>query len=135
MKLPNNVMPLAWGLAGGALGCWIVLAFVFGWTSAGTAQRQAAQQTEQAVVTALAPVCADRFLALPDVAEKKATLAKAMSWERRDLFPEEWVTLPGDDSPDHMLVSACSKIVLETPLPNAANPEKENAASPPASKG
>src|SRR5688572_7819166 len=107
MTLPNNIKSFALGLASGALGWWVVLAFVFGWASAGTAQRQAEQQSEQAVVSALAPVCAERFLALPNVAEKKATLAKTTSWERRNLFPEEWVTLPGDDSPDHTLINAC----------------------------
>jgi len=133
MKLFNNFKPFAWGVASGAVGWWIVLAFVFGWTSLGTAERQAAQQAEEAVVAALAPVCADRFLALPKAAEKKATLAKATSWERRDLFPEELVTLPDGSSPDPMLVNACTKIVLETPVPDAA-PDK-NAASTPGSSG
>ena len=135
MKLLNNYKPFALGLASGAVGWWIVLVFIFGWTSPGTAQRQAAQQTEEAVVAALAPVCADRFLALPNVAKEKAALAKAMSWERNALFPEEWVTLPGDDSPAPMLVSACSKIVLETHQPDASNPKIENATPLPASNG
>jgi len=131
MSLPNNLKPFAWGLASGAVAWWVVLAFAFGWTSAGTAQRQAAEQAEEAVVAALAPGCANRFLALPDAAQKKATLAKATSWERTDLFPEALVTLPGESYPDTALVAACTKIVLDTPLPRT----KENEASMPAGKG
>ena len=128
MKRLNNFQPFAWGFVSGAVGWWVVLAYAFGWTSAGTAHRLAAQQSEQAVVGALAPVCAERFLALPDAAEKRATLAKATSWERADQFPDEWVTLPGESWPDAALINACSKIVLETP-PGAAQPTKESTAS------
>ena len=131
MKHLSNLKPVAWGLAGGAVGSWVVLAYVFGWTSPGSVERHVAQQSEQAVVAALAPVCADRFLALPNAAQKRATLAKATSWERRDLFPDEWVTLPGDSSPDLALVNACTQVVLDTPLPGV----KEKTASQPAGNG
>ena len=131
MKFGSDLKPFSWGLAVGAIGWWVVLAFVFGWMSPGTASKEAAAQTQQAVVAAMAPVCADRFLALPNAAVKKASLAEAASWKRNEFFPEEWVTLPGESSPDLDLVSACTKIVLDTPVPAA----KEKAASVPASNG
>ncbi len=114
MKLSESIKPFAWGAVGGAIAWWVVLAFVFGWTSAGTAQKQAAQQSETAVVSVLAPVCASKFLAQSDVVIKKAALAKAESWNRRDAFPKEWVTLPGGYSPDSSLVEACSALVLKS---------------------
>jgi hypothetical protein len=127
----SNLKPFAWGLAAGAIGWWVVLAFVFGWTSASTATKEAAVQTEQAVVAALAPVCANRFLALPDAAAKKASLAEAASWKRDEFFSNAWVTLPGESRPDPELVNACSKIVLDTAVP----PAKAKSASVPASNG
>jgi hypothetical protein len=105
--------PFGWGVASGAVAWWIMLAAVFGWTSPSTAQKQAERQSEHAVIAALAPVCADKFMSLPDAAIKKAALDKASSWGRRDIFPEAWVTLPGEGYPDSGLVAACSKLVLE----------------------
>jgi hypothetical protein len=48
------------------------------------------------VVTALAPVCADKFRALPDFEAKKVALSKVDSWKRRAEFPQELVTLLGE---------------------------------------
>jgi len=52
---------------------------------------------------------------------QKAALAKASSWERREIFPEAWVTLPGDSWPDGNLIAACSKLVLEKSAKNTAS--------------
>jgi hypothetical protein len=114
MNLFTRIKPFAWGAAGGAILWWIVLAFGFGWMSPGTAHRQAAQLSDDAVVAALAPVCAEKFMAQPNAAIKKAALAKASSWNRREAFEKEWVTLPGDHSPDMDLVNACSELVLQS---------------------
>lgn len=114
MTLPSGTKPAVWGALGGAVAWWIVLAFVFGWTSAGTAEKQASLQSEAAVVSAIAPICATNFLAQPDAAAKKAALAKVESWKRRDEFSKEWVTLPGGYSPNRDLVDACSALVLKT---------------------
>ncbi len=114
MKLPSGTRPVLWGAAGGAIAWWVVLAFVFGWTSAGTAQKQAAVQSDTAVVSALAPICAGKFLAQQDAAVKKAALARAESWKRNEQFPKDWVTLPGGYSPDAHLVEACSALVLKS---------------------
>lgn len=107
------IKPFGWGTATGAVVWWIVLSFVFGWTSSSTAQKQAAHQSEQAVVAALAPICAANFMALPDASAKKAALAKAETWQRREIIPEKWVTLPGGSGADFGLVAACSKLVLD----------------------
>jgi hypothetical protein len=114
MNLSSRIKPFAWGAVSGAVLWWIVLAFGFGWMSHGTAQRYAAQQSDDAVVAALAPVCAEKFMAQPNAAIKKAALAEASSWSRRDAFEKEWVTLPGGYSPDIDLVNACSDLVLKS---------------------
>lgn len=133
MKFSSTLRPLLWGVFGGAIGWWAVLAFVFGWTSAGTANRHADTQASQAVVAALASVCADRFLSLPNAAEKKVALAKALSWERGEIFPKDWVTLPDSNSPDTALIEACSKIVLETK--SGPSPSERDAVTTPPREG
>ena len=72
----------------------------------------AKEQSDLAVVTALAPVCADKFRALPDAAAKTIALSKVDSWKRADEFPKEFVTLPGETYPSSALVIACSTLLL-----------------------
>jgi len=62
--------------------------------------------------SALAPVCADKFRALPDAEAKQVALSKVESWKRRDEFPKEFVTLPGESYPSSALVDACSTLLL-----------------------
>ena len=83
-----------------------------GWSLGSTADKMAKEQSERAVVAALAPVCADKFRALPDFEAKKVALSKADSWKRRDEFPAELVTLPGESYPSSALVDACSTLLL-----------------------
>ena len=72
----------------------------------------AKEQSELAVVAALAPVCADKFRALPDVAAKTIALSKVESWKRAEKFPTEFVTLPGETSPSSALVKACYALLV-----------------------
>jgi hypothetical protein len=57
-------------------------------------------------------VCADKFRALPDSDAKKVALLKVDSWKRRDEFPKEFVTLPGESSPSSAPVDACYALLL-----------------------
>jgi hypothetical protein len=113
MQLPSEVKPACWGAVGGAIVWWVVLAFGFGWTSAGTAEKIANARVEKAVVTALGPVCAERFNAQSDVVARRVALKDTNSWQRRELFPKDWVTLPGGSYPNSDLVDICSDLVLK----------------------
>jgi hypothetical protein len=72
----------------------------------------AKERSDLAVVSALAPVCADKFRALPDADAKKVALSKVDSWKRRDEFPKEIVTLPGESYPSSALVDACYTMLV-----------------------
>src|SRR5437660_4605686 len=113
MKIAPEVKPALWGAAGGAVVWWAVLAFGFGWTSAGTTRKIANELAEKSVIAALAPVCAEKFNAQADVIAKRVALGETRPWQRRDLFPKEWVTLPGGSYQNSDLVEACSDIVLK----------------------
>jgi hypothetical protein len=64
----------------------------------------------------LAPVCADKFRAPPDVAARTATLvADKDSYKMRAAFPEAMTTLPGKSYPDSELASACAGLILAPP--------------------
>jgi len=117
MKLPpilqgESLTRLIQGIAIGAVATIVVGFYWGGWTLGSTAEKMAQQRSETAVVAVLAPVCAEKFAALPDAAAKKVALAKVDSWKRSDEFPKDLVTLKGETSPNSDLVDACYKLVV-----------------------
>ena len=100
------------GAAVGAIATMLVGFYWGGWSLRSTADKLAKERAESAVVAALAPVCAEKFTALPDADAKKVTLSKVDSWKRRDEFPKEFVTLPGESYPSSALVDACYTLLV-----------------------
>ena len=117
MQVPSmlrgeSLTRLLQGAAAGAVATIVVGFYWGGWSLASSADKMAKQRSELAVVAALAPVCADKFRALPDAEAKKVVLLKVDSWKRRDEFPKELVTLPGDSYPSSALVDACYTLLF-----------------------
>ena len=117
MELPSmlqgeSLKRLLQGAALGAVATIFVGFFWGGWSLGSTADKMATTRSERAVVTALATVCADKFRMLPDAEAKKVALSKVDSWKRRDEFPKEFVTLPGESSPSSALVDACYTLLF-----------------------
>jgi hypothetical protein len=108
----ESLKRLLQGAGVGAIATMFVGFYWGGWSLSSTADKMAKERSELAVVTALAPVCADKFRALPDAEAKKVALSKIESWKRRDEFPKELVTLPGESYPSSALVDACSTLLL-----------------------
>jgi hypothetical protein len=100
------------GAAVGAVATIFVGFFWGGWALGSTADKMAKARSDLAVVAALAPVCADKFRMLPDAEAKKVALSKADSWKRRDEFPKDFVTLPGESYPSSALVDACYTLLF-----------------------
>jgi hypothetical protein len=115
MRLPSilqgeSVKRLLQGAAIGAVAT-IVVGFSWGgWSLSSTANRMAKDRSELAVAAALAPVCADKFRALPDAVAK--TIALSNGWKRADEFPKELITLPGETYPSSALVYVWSTLLL-----------------------
>ena len=108
----ESLKRLLQGAAAGAVATMFVGFYWGGWSLGSTADKMAKERSELAVVAALAPVCADKFRALPDAEAKQVALSKVDSWKRRDEFPKEFVTLPGESSPDTALVDACYALLI-----------------------
>ena len=111
------VKPSLWTGAGGVIVGMVLLSYGFGFMSRTTAEKLANTSSERAVIAVLAPVCADNFRALPDVAARTATLVgnKDSSWEMRKAFPETLITLPGKSYADSDLTAACAALILAPP--------------------
>ena len=93
----------------------VVIGFGWGgWTLGSTATKMANQSANSAVVTALVPICVDKF---QHAAEAKATLVELKgidSW-KQDTFVEKggWATFPGTESPNRNVAEACAKMLNE----------------------
>ena len=117
MQLPSilqgeSLKRLLQGAAVGAVATMGVGFYWGGWSLSSTADKMAKARSDLAVVTALAPVCADKFRALPDAEGKKVALSKVDSWKRRDEFPKEFITIPGESYPNSALADACYTLLL-----------------------
>jgi hypothetical protein len=110
------VKPSLWTGAAGVVVGMVLLSYGFGFMSRTTAEKLASTRSESAVIAVLAPVCADKFRALPDVAARTATLvANKDSYKMREAFPEAMITLPGNSYTDSELTAACAGLILAPP--------------------
>ena len=108
MKLPVETKPALWGAAGGAIALAIAGFSWGGWVTGGTANADATQRANAAVVVALAPVCVEKFQGAPEVSANLAALKKADSWAQGDFVEKGgWATVPGSNPPGQ--VSAVAK--------------------------
>jgi hypothetical protein len=97
MKIPSWVRPGIWGAIVGAVAWWTVLAFGFGWMSAGTARQLADDQTQTAVVAAATPYCIARFEQQPNAVASWQGLKKSQdNYDEGDYVKKGgWATLSG----------------------------------------
>ncbi len=115
MQLPRNTKPMVWGAIGGAVICMIVGFSWGGWVTGGTARLEATSAAHDAVVAALAPICAERFRAQGDSAAQIAALAKASSWERGTAVEKSgYALMPGSKATESDVARACGEM-LTTP--------------------
>jgi len=84
-----------------------------GWVTGNTALKMAKQGATDAVVTALAPVCVDKFQHATNAPDNLTELNKiALIWDR-SAFVEKggWATMPGTTSPDAAVARACAEML------------------------
>lgn len=108
MALPEWTKP---GIYGAIIGA-IVLAIVGfnwgGWTTGGTAEEMAQDRADEAVTTAMVPICLSSSKADLEREAKLAKINEATRFKRRDAVMDTgWATLPGAEKPDRDLAEAC----------------------------
>jgi len=113
MNMPAELKPALLGAMGGAIAL-AILGFTWGgWMTAGNAATQASQRASEAVVTALAPICADNFRRDQDSAARLAELKKVSSWEQASFIEKGgWAKMPGDQTSDSTMSRACATLIL-----------------------
>jgi hypothetical protein len=116
--ISNEYQAHVWGAVVGAVACMIVGFSWGGWVTGGTARKDAATAAHDAVVVALAPICADRFRAQGDAPAKIAELAKESSWERGSVVEKSgYALMPGSKTTDSDVARACAEMLATPPTP------------------
>jgi len=122
MKVPSFLSPfldgdsptrLFQGLAAGIIGT-LVLGFNWGnWHLGSTVEKMVETASQTAMVSALAPICADKFrLAAKADSGLIPKLNAVKSWERDGhLMKAGWATFPGGTEPDTKVAEACGTLL------------------------
>ena len=113
MKVPRQTEPAIWGGLCGAAALAFVGFMFGGWVTGGKAAEMARQQSEKAVVAALAPICVDKFRHAKNADENFGKLnAISMSWEKGNYVSQGgWATLPGGNEPFSGVAQACAEML------------------------
>jgi hypothetical protein len=113
LKLTPKVESVLWGAVGGAAALALIGFGFGGWVTGGKAADMARQQTDKAVVAALAPICADNFRHAKDVEANIGKLnAISYAWDKGAYISGGgWATLPGSDEPNSGVAQACAALL------------------------
>src|SRR5512132_85570 len=112
---------LAQGAAVGAVATTILGFNWGGWVLGKTAETDATQRVNAALVQAYGPICIEKFKLQPNVEAKWVELTKVDTWRRDNYIKESgFATPPGSTSPNPAVADACadalSKIIaMQTP--------------------
>ena len=83
-----------------------------GWMLESTAKQMAEKSANSAVVTVLAPMCADKFRQASDSTLNMSELKKVSSW-MQDSYIEKggWATFSGEAAPERGVAQACANLL------------------------
>ena len=115
MNIPVETKPAFWGAVAGAIAMAVVGFNWGGWVTGGTAETNASRRADEAVVTALAPACLERFDRAADAATTRATLKKTDPWSQAEFVEKGgWAKLPGKPATDHAsaVAKACATLIV-----------------------
>ncbi len=122
MEVPSFLSPfvegdtpkrLFQGLAVGVIGTLIIGFGWGGWNLGGTVDQKVETASRTSIVTALAPICADKFERAAKADNDLVVKLNAVSsWQRDDyLMKTGWATFPGGAEPDRGVASACAELL------------------------
>src|SRR5712691_4132080 len=94
----DSLTRLLQGAAVGAVATMFMGFYWGGWVTGGAAKEMARQNATTALVSALAPVCVDKFQRSADAATNMTELKKASAWQQSSFIEKGgWATFSGSD--------------------------------------
>jgi hypothetical protein len=108
----ESITRLLQGAAAGAVATLIAGFYWGGWVTAGTAKDMTQRSTTSAVVSALSPICVDKFQRSAEAGANMAELKKVSSYQQGSFIEKGgWATLPGSERADSAVAQACANML------------------------
>jgi len=108
----DSLTRLLQGAAAGAIATLIVGFYWGGWVTGSTAKDMVQRSTSSAVITALSPICVDKFQHSPEVATNMVELKKVASYQQGSFIEKGgWATLPGGEGANSAVARACAEML------------------------
>jgi hypothetical protein len=117
MQLPpilqgESITRLLQGAAVGAVATLVIGFYWGGWVTGGAAKEMVQKSTSTALVTALAPICVDKFQHAADAAANLTELRKVSFWQQSSFVEKGgWATMPGSDVANSAVAQACANLL------------------------
>jgi hypothetical protein len=113
----EQIKPFVWGMAVGSIVLLIVV-FSAGWVvTSSSAQDNAEELAQNAVIDRLAPIAVSLFLQDPNREERLKEMKKIDSWKRNSFIEDQgWATMPGEKKPDSRVARAVAPRLMELEL-------------------
>jgi len=117
MQLPailegESLTRLVQGAVAGVVATLIIGFTWGGWVTGGTAKEMTQKSASSALVTALAPICVDKFRHSPEAAVNLAELKKVNSWQQGTFITKGgWATMPGSTEANSAVAEACANML------------------------
>jgi len=113
MQLPsilqgNSLTRLLQGAAAGAVATLVIGFNWGGWVTGGTAKEMMQKSVSSALVSALSPICVDRFQHSADAAANLTELKKVNSQQGSFIEKGGWATMPGGEPANSAVAESCA---------------------------
>jgi hypothetical protein len=108
----DSLTRLLQGAAAGAVATLIIGFTWGGWVTSGTAREKAQKDVSTALVSALSPICVDKFQHSADAASSLIELNKVNSWQQGSFIEKGgWATMPGGEPANAAVAQACATML------------------------
>ncbi|MEJ0078387.1 MAG: hypothetical protein WDO17_23675 [Alphaproteobacteria bacterium] len=108
----DSLKRLLQGAAIGGIATLFIGFYWGGWVTGGTAKDMVQRNTTAAIVTALSPICVDKFQHSAEAATNMVELKKVSSYQQGPFIEKGgWATLPGSDTANSAVARACAELL------------------------
>jgi hypothetical protein len=117
MELPailqgDSLTRLLQGAVAGAIATLVIGFNWGGWVTGGTAKEMTQKSVTSALVSALSPICVDKFQHSADAAANLTEFKKVNSWQQGSFIEKGgWATMPGGDPANSAVAQACAAVL------------------------
>ena len=108
----DSLTRLLQGAAAGAIATLIVGFYWGGWVTGGTAKEMVQRGSSAAVVSALSPICVDKFQRSAEAVSNLTELKKVSSYQQGSFIEKGgWATMPGNERANSSVAEACANML------------------------